>query len=86
MVPTIGHRDRLVVDTPDAYRIDVALILLRLGVDEWVAVDLACGGEHKADTFEASETNELWVPNAPTLRIGIGMREKPLGLAGEAKW
>ena len=45
-MPNVRQRDRLglalglVVDDPHSYLVDVASILLVLGVDDWVAVDL----------------------------------------------
>src|SRR5919199_1852866 len=57
VVAVVGHSYRLgvalrlVVDAADAQRIDVAPVLLGLGMDQRVAVDLARGGEHHTRAF-----------------------------------
>jgi hypothetical protein len=58
----VGHRDRLsvalglVVDAADTYGVDIPPVILVLGVDEWVGVDLGGGGEHEAGPLCAGET------------------------------
>jgi hypothetical protein len=54
VVALVGHGERLgealglIVDAARADRVDVAPVRLRLGMDLWVAVDLAGRGEQEA--------------------------------------
>jgi hypothetical protein len=52
-VAMVGKGDRLgvafglIVDAPHPYRVDVAAVVLCLGMDQRVAIDLRRGGEHE---------------------------------------
>ena len=73
MVPVVGHRHRfgktlgLVVDAPEADRIHVPPIRLRLWVHERVPVDLGGRGEEEAGTLRQRDPQRVVCPEATDL-------------------
>src|SRR5918998_6151738 len=60
----------LIVDAADAYLVDVAPILLVLGMLQGVAVDLAGGGEHEAGALGEGEAQGVVGSESPDLEDG----------------
>ena len=80
MSPVVGHRHRLgvalgfVVHASGTDRIDIAPVVLRLGVDPGVTVDLRGGRQQVAGAVMAREPERVVGPESPDLECLYGQR------------
>ena len=81
LLAVVGHRQRLgvalglVVDAARPDRVDVPPVLLGLGVDVGVAVDLGGGGEEEARPLALGQAEGVVRPQRPDLEGGDGQLE-----------